>query len=257
MSSLPSGADTYRSELARFIGTLYDLASHDDAAVFVDKTPRYTLIASELKRLFPDAKFIVLWRNPVAIVASMIESFYGGAWRLYANYVDLYDGFEALHRFWEHDAHDLFTMRYEDFVRNPEDVLRRLGDFLGLDGLTLPDDLSSLVLTGSLGDQTGTKRFTKVSNEDPDRWKLAYRNPYRKRWVRKYVQWIGDARLKSMGYDYHDLLSNIDAIPVSADKILSDVSRLIFGEFRRHFCIDIVRDRFGGVGNGKRIGLIY
>lgn len=257
MSSLPSGADTYRAELARFIANLYDQASPDGAEVFVDKTPRYTLIASELKKLFPDARFIVLWRNPLAIVASMIESFYGGAWRLYANYVDLYDGLESLYRFWEQSPDELLTVRYEDFVSNPEDILRKLSHFLGLDGLTLPNDLSSLVLAGSLGDQTGITRFTKVTDTDPDRWKVTYRNPYRKRWIRKYVQWIGDTRLSSMGYDYHELLSSIDGIAVSSDKMLSDVSRLIYGELRRRFCIDIVRDRFGAVDNGKRVGLIY
>jgi hypothetical protein len=44
--------------------------------------------------LFPDAKFIFLWRQPLAVAASMIEAFGDGRWNLERYAVDLWDGVE-------------------------------------------------------------------------------------------------------------------------------------------------------------------
>jgi hypothetical protein len=40
---------------------------------FLDKTPRYFLIVPELARLFPSARFILLWRNPLSVLASELD----------------------------------------------------------------------------------------------------------------------------------------------------------------------------------------
>jgi hypothetical protein len=54
---------------------LYNQAlKQSGARVFLDKTPRYHLIAPFLADLFPRAKFIVLTRNPLARLASMKQT---------------------------------------------------------------------------------------------------------------------------------------------------------------------------------------
>jgi hypothetical protein len=40
-----------------------------EARYFLDKTPRYHYVVDDLFRVFPEAKTIFLWRNPLAIVA--------------------------------------------------------------------------------------------------------------------------------------------------------------------------------------------
>ena len=49
-------------------------------AYFLDKTPPYAHFLPELLRIFPEAKFVALWRNPLAVVASIVETFCGGRW---------------------------------------------------------------------------------------------------------------------------------------------------------------------------------
>ncbi|MEQ8689964.1 MAG: sulfotransferase, partial [Pseudomonadales bacterium] len=132
LESLPGGMSNYRECIARFASSVYDLASPTGAIYFLDKTPRYTLIADELIKIFPDAKYVVLWRNPAAIVASMIESFYDGKWRIYSNHIDLFRGFEALHDFAVKYRDRTLFIHYETFVKNPNDTLASLADYLGL-----------------------------------------------------------------------------------------------------------------------------
>src|SRR2546430_873315 len=69
-ASLPSGDQSYFEAVRTFALELYAHASPRDAMYFLDKTPRYHLIAEELSRTFPDAKYVFLWRHPLSIVAS-------------------------------------------------------------------------------------------------------------------------------------------------------------------------------------------
>ena len=75
---LPDGEDDYWSALRGFALELYAKAAEPDATHFLDKTPRYHYIAPELFRLFPDAKVVFLWRNPLAVVASIVETWTQG-----------------------------------------------------------------------------------------------------------------------------------------------------------------------------------
>ncbi len=86
--SLPGGRDDYLAEVRRSVTALYEQAA-GEAAWFLDKTPRYHLVVDEIMALFPDARFVFLWRNPLAVAASMIESFGRGHWNLDRYDVDL------------------------------------------------------------------------------------------------------------------------------------------------------------------------
>lgn len=68
---LPNGEQAYNDELRKFISGLYRAQLHDEEIYFLDKTPRYYLIIPEIARVFPDAKFIFLFRHPLQILASL------------------------------------------------------------------------------------------------------------------------------------------------------------------------------------------
>jgi len=61
--NLPSGLCDYHSEIADFVRKLYTKASSEESIYFVDKTPIYYLVVETIIEIFPDAKFIFLWRN--------------------------------------------------------------------------------------------------------------------------------------------------------------------------------------------------
>jgi Sulfotransferase family len=71
---LPAEEEDYRAELRSFVLRLYEKAADGEARSFLDKSPPYCLIAEEIMRLFPSGKFVFLWRNPLSIVASIIET---------------------------------------------------------------------------------------------------------------------------------------------------------------------------------------
>jgi hypothetical protein len=71
---LPAGEEDYLREVRSLALRLYEDAAGPDARYFLDKSPPYHLVVEDLARLFPEAKLIFLWRNPLAVVASIVET---------------------------------------------------------------------------------------------------------------------------------------------------------------------------------------
>ena len=102
---------------------------------FLDKTPRYVHIIDELYSLFPTAKFVVLLRQPSAIINS-----YASTW-CSKNYKTLFDhpsyrfdfahGFPKLIKFIQSKKSNVLTVTYEKLCENPSVVAQDLSDFLG------------------------------------------------------------------------------------------------------------------------------
>ena len=130
--SLPGGRDAYLAEVRRSVLALYEQAA-GDAAWFLDKTPRYHLVVDEIMALFPDARFVFLWRNPLAVAASMIESFGHGHWNLKRYDVDLHGGLERLVSAHERGDPRTVAVRFEDVVADPASGTRPIFGLLGLD----------------------------------------------------------------------------------------------------------------------------
>ena len=229
--SLAGAAGTSWPEMvARFAGEVYDELSPAGTRYFVDKTPRYALIAPELASWFPGARFIVLWRNPLAAAASFTNTISEGTWRFWRNHVDLYDGLANLVDLVGSDARDrVVTVRYEDLVTDPSRELTRIGAHLGLDVDTdrATREFGHLPVPDRLGDHWGAARFDQVSDAPLDEWPTHYNTPVRRLWARRYLDWLGDDRLAVMGYDRAELL---DAIAGQrGGRLVSDVIRGVYG----------------------------
>ena len=230
---LPHGRDDYVAEIRELALRLYCKASPDGTRYFLDKTPRYHLVSDEIIAAFPDGRYLLLWRNPLAVVASLIETWAGGKWNLYRFKVDLFDGIENLIQTYERHEEKLHAVRYEALITQPEETWGNVFRYLGL-----PFDSSVLALfgnvelTGRWGDHTGTQRYAAVSSEPLERWKRVLNNPVRKAWCRRYLRWIGRERLAVMGYDLDVLIAELDALPTSYRRITSDVGRGYWGILR-------------------------
>ena len=93
---LPNGVNDYYEEVHDLTLHLYTKAAPHKAKYFLDKTPKYHLIPEEIIRIFPEAKLIYLWRNPLAIISSIIETWGGGNWNVYHFKIDLFQGLDNL-----------------------------------------------------------------------------------------------------------------------------------------------------------------
>ena len=226
---LPNGENDYLEEIRSFILQLYTKAAGDKAVYFLDKTPRYSLVVEDIIDLFPEGKFVFLWRNPLAIVASIVETWTDSKFNLLHNKIDLFDGLSNLIAAYEKYADKSCVLHYEALLSNPEKELRRLFDYLEIPfDSSLLSTFGNVDLQGTLGDQTGINQYRLVSKEPLAKWKQTLDNPVRKMWCRNYLKWIGEKRLAVMGYSLKELLWELDSSPFSLRMVGPDLIRMIY-----------------------------
>ena len=228
LRELPNGRPDYLGAIGRAMNELYQKATKDSGAqYFLDKTPRYALIADELFEMFPDGKFIVLWRNPLAVTASMIETFWRGRWGVSNYRVDLFNGLANLIRCSQSHSGKVLTVQYEQFVQFPEAELSRIGEYLGM---KLGDDVlksfHQVQFSGARVDPTGVKNYKEINSAPLEKWKTTFSNPLRKAWCRRYLHWLGEERLKVMGYALNELLRELSSTGMSARHVFSDCLKM-------------------------------
>lgn len=197
----------YRAGVRDLMLGIYDGLA-DGKEWFLDKTPRYTLIAEEILATFPDAKFIVLWRHPLAVAASLSSTFRKGRWCPDEFGIDLHEGQARLQEFGERHADRVHALRYEDLVSDPAGELAKLGDYLGWENL--PEVLERELVTttgGTLGDPTGVKRYPRISPDSRDAWQAELSNWYRRAWARRYVSGERAAGMKRLGYELPEAIA--------------------------------------------------
>lgn len=128
---------------------------------WIEKTPRNALRIPFLRALFPDARFVLLWRDPRENLASIIEAWNSGGWITYPS-LDGWDGpwslllppgwqalrgrplaeiaafqWAATHRYMLEDLATLpaaswTALSYADFLDDPAAAARRLCEFAGV-----------------------------------------------------------------------------------------------------------------------------
>ncbi len=228
-SRLPEGSEGYEEELRGFVTRLYDRAAAGPGTYFLDKTPRYHLIADDLFRVFPDAAFVFLWRNPLAVVSSIVETWARNRWSIERWHVDVFDGVANLDAAQEAHAGAAYACRFEDLVSDPTAAWPPLFQHLGLTfDPTVLSSFASLTFDARMGDPTGVDRYRTLSTEPLDKWKRVLSNPYRKRWAERYLRWIGEERLARMGYSLAELQAELEAAPTTTRRLVSDPLRALY-----------------------------
>lgn len=233
VSKLPGGRADYFREVRAMLERMQQKISAPGKTYFLDKTPRYHLILDELAEIFPDAKFIVLWRNPLAVVASILNTWQKGRFDLRYYEQDIFRGPLNILNFVEKRAPSICELRYEDLVARPDENIRRVTEFLEL------PPLSSVVLPekdplkeARLGDKTGIHRFQGISAAPAEEWKGAFASPLRKFWAKRYLEFLGAEPLKKMGYSADELLATIQSEGTSIPQLANDVRTLRWRIFR-------------------------
>jgi Sulfotransferase family len=225
---LPGGRQDYLDAVAAFARDLYGRAA-PTATYFLDKTPRYHLIVESLYEAFPDAKFVFLWRNPLAIASSYIDSWGGGRWNLHLFANELHEGIASLADAYARIRKVAVAVRFEDLVVDPELESERILSYLELPlepGLT--ERFAQVQLRGRAGDKSGVERYSTISPEPRDTWRTTMANPVRRRWAARHLRWLGDDRLRLMGYERQELLAGLQ--PARVGGATSDAVRSLRGE---------------------------
>lgn len=252
---LPGGYNDYLEELHEFAVRLYARASGKDAKYFLDKTPSYHLVVEQIIEIFPEAKFIFLWRNPLSVISSMLSSWQNGRWNIYHSEFRLFKGFSNLISAFEKYQDQVCSIKYEEMILNTDQSIKNVFDYLELpfDPVIL-DEYSKIELHGRVQYSYYDKLDYQTIRQEPiAKWKDVINNPLRKMYCRRYLHWIGQERLAIMGYDLDDLLNQLNAVPFDFQYFFSDLYWIPYGKIYPIFEPRIIKHNIQALFNGKRV----
>jgi hypothetical protein len=174
VADLPRGEDDYLDALRAYTDAIYGklLALAPGKRLFLDKTPAYALVLPFLTRLYPQARYVVLTRHPLAVLSSYVESFFDGDWQVATDHNPILARYvPALAGFLRDRPVPLVHVRYEELVKDPETQFRRVCDHLGI-----PFEATAIAYGESgesfkgLGDPTGVARHTRPVTTSVSKW---------------------------------------------------------------------------------------
>jgi hypothetical protein len=247
------GEQVYYDEVRKCCNSLFNiLLIKNGKEVYVDKTPRYYLIIPELKRTFPDAKFIFLLRNPLAVLISHLNIIPRKRWVSWAQYnrIDLLEAPQLIYNQKQFsDKNDLF-LNYEDLVLNPGKVIKKTLEFIGIpfqDGLDHYGNFNRKFNSSKWGDNSGNiHKYDRPNIELIDRWKLRIDSHEKKIFLIRYLDALGKPLFEGLGYDFEKNCNLVKAkqVPLFSSVIIpwkfiiggkktSNLSRIIRYGFNR------------------------
>ena len=231
---LPNCQDDYYEALRQFVYHLYEKLSDENSVYFLDKTPRYYLIIQEIAKIFPDAKFIFLFRNPLQVLASVINTWHKGRFRLERNYMDLYLGPQLLAESYALLQHRSTKILFDDLIDNPEKFLADIFGYLDLDyNPEILKNFHTQKFDGQLGDKEGYYKYDQIDSEVSQNWKNTISTKYRKKVFMKYISSLSSQTLKVFGYSHDQLKTLVEDIrPVRSGSFQDRFDILVSNFFR-------------------------
>ncbi len=200
LAHLPN--DAYDEGLRRMYGYLYDEAlMRAGKAFFLDKTPRYYFILPELAKTFPEAKFIILLRNPLAVLCSIVSTWVGKDWFALGAYrQDLLVAPHLLLAGITQLQERCLTLCYEQLLAEPEAKLNQICQFLNIayDPALLEYQTST---PWTLGDTKSVDRKNKPDPVHAHQWQSDLRDPQTWRVCQEYLTYLGPKTVGAMGYN--------------------------------------------------------
>jgi hypothetical protein len=214
LSTLPNGEEEYVEAVRRMCTYLYGRALEASGKrYFLDKTPRYYLIIQELFRTFPEAHYIILLRNPLSMLGSILDTWIKNQWSWVYYFKNdlvraprlLLDGTRLL-------GERCLVIHYEQLVTNPENEMRRVCQMLGEDFTTEMVEYNRHNLPHwQYGDQKGVYKHARPDARGAQKWIEATHDPQVWRLSHDYLQWLGRETVEQMGYPYEELRQTLEA----------------------------------------------
>lgn len=241
IKNLPNKEHDYYQALGTFANTLYEKQCRNNEIYFLDKTPEYYLIIPEIIKIFPNAKFIFLFRNPVHIMSSIIQTWsQGNLKKLYGYHMDLNYGPQALSNGFNLLKNKSYAIKYEDFVTEPKKYVYEICDYLGIEfDDNMLSNFYSQDTKGKMGDPSGIKDYKNISIESLDKWKLTFNTTFRKKIVLDYISNIDDAVLLLQGYDKKQIIDEINNLKVTRKGFIKDRLDIEYSLFIRILKLNI------------------
>jgi hypothetical protein len=203
--------DYYHSKLRECYLSLYSpyLTAHGKTR-FLDKTPRYYEVFDELQETFPNAKFIILYRNPLAVFCSMLETWVKGDYDMIKSYkCDLFGGVEFLKRDFS-TFDNTCIVKYEDLLLNPAHEIKVIFDFL-----ELPNQQNCIEYTRQedvrwkYGDPITVYEKNRPDAQHATAWHAQLAKAETRKLLSEYLSILGPTTFSILGYSFIDAQNTI------------------------------------------------
>ena len=204
VSALPNQEQDYLDALRAYANTLYGrMLTPSGKKLFVDKTPANALVLPFLAKLYPDAKFIVLTRHPLAVFSSYANSFFNSDWQRAHDFNPILERYvPAIAKFLAADGIDRLHVRYEELVSEPEKTLSEVFSFLGVPQHTAAVEYGKAEeAKAGMGDPIHVDKHQRPIEEAYPKWvaELAH-DKDKEALARAMISRLGDADLKAWNW---------------------------------------------------------
>ncbi|NEP20168.1 MAG: sulfotransferase [Leptolyngbya sp. SIO4C1] len=205
---MPDQEDTYFKGLRKMYSFIYSsIADSSEKKIFLDKTPRYYYVVPELYRVFPKAKFIILARNPLAVLCSIYRTWIQPDWnRLYRFRDDLILAPELIRLAVQTLGDSCLLVNYEDILDKPAIEVEKICKWLKIEfDAEILNYRSSFDIQWKLGDQSKINTYNTPRICNRDAWVNDLKQPQIWRCVHDYIETLDEELLKDLRYSRKDL----------------------------------------------------
>ncbi len=207
-----SGTDEvfYKKQIRTFLLSFYEKAiKHQKKKTFLDKTPRYYHIIPELMEIFPAAKFIILFRNPLAVLNSILKTWIKDDLPRLGNYKDdLMIAPQKLVDCVKEHPDRCLKVKYEELIVNTGSILKKICGYLGISYYENMVNYGSRLNTEwKFGDKVGVRKAIRPTAGNMDKWEKGFISTQEKHFAQSYLKELGPELVKEMGYDFDEVES--------------------------------------------------
>ncbi len=270
VGALPNGEADYLAALRSYTNAIYrglldgHLGERSDASaapstLILDKTPAYALSLDFLSRLYPDAKYIVLTRHPLAVWSSFVDSFFNGDGAVAHGHNPLLERYvPAIGRFLREaqssaeaasvnggSSLQVHHIQYENLVQESDGNARAIAEFLGIE---FEENMVNYgeapgargESTRGLGDPMTVAKENRPTTKSLSKWaKAAVGRPDRVGLYEQILARLLDQDLQTWGFSREAIQAELSAIDLegkakpSAPLTRYSLERKVLVEIRR------------------------
>ncbi|MBS95351.1 MAG: hypothetical protein CL799_13000 [Chromatiales bacterium] len=209
LENYTDGPEVYDDGIRAFAQTIYANAlKKGGGSWFLDKTPRYVIIVDDLIELFPAAKFIFLIRNPLSVLASIVNTQISHDMPTLERFgSELTRGPAGILRGIDSLGDKAIVLHYEKFVEQPDENLRMICERIGLEyNPGMLEYSKTPKVQGFMQDRTGINQHDRPTTSRAESWRQVLGDSQQLEFAQGYLNTLGREAIEQLGYSYDDMM---------------------------------------------------
>ena len=235
IGNLPNKRSDYIEGVRQMTSTWYrKIRESHNAKLFLDKTPRYYYILPELVEIFPQSTILILLRNPLSVLSSVLKTWVGKNWNnLSTHSDDLVRSPKYLATAIDSKYPNLHEVRYENLIQNPDLEIHRLCNILELNySQNLLNYGNHPKPKGRLGDNTEIDKNSKPNKNSITKWQDTFKDPIYNLLAIAVLHLIGETTISKLGYDFQEMSKSINDIELESNCVKKTTAKSMLNSLK-------------------------